>query len=184
MLNMVSKSSLSESGKLPKVSSGVSRNLTELEKRISKFISSTERAPAQKEEVKVKVEVEVCRQAGSITFIRNHINHKPIEAHSHSIYSGRALSTHILDGTHMVEVMNVRVPTHLGIGAVWQFFFDIRAHVDMFLGHHTLAVGDFNFSDISLEGAQKSEHGMTSDTISFHNKNLGFGLQPLAASEI
>ena len=56
MLNMVSKSSLSESGKLPKVSSGVSRNLTELEKRISKFISSTERAPAQKEEVKVKVE--------------------------------------------------------------------------------------------------------------------------------
>ena len=56
MLNMVSKSSLSESGKLPRVSSGVSRNLTELEKRISKFISSTERAPAREEEVKVKVE--------------------------------------------------------------------------------------------------------------------------------
>ena len=68
MLNMVSKSSLSESGKLLKVGSGgvvsleklgsgVSRNLTELEKRISKFISSTERAPARNEEfVKMRVE--------------------------------------------------------------------------------------------------------------------------------
>ena len=49
MLNVVSKSSLAESGRLPVVSSGVSRNLTDLDRRISKFITSTDRGPARVE---------------------------------------------------------------------------------------------------------------------------------------
>ena len=54
----VSKSSLSESGKLPKVSSGVSRNLTALERRISRFNSSAEadkRKPVSREKSPQKI---------------------------------------------------------------------------------------------------------------------------------
>ena len=55
---LVSKSSLSESGKLPKLSSGVSRNLTDLDKRISKFVTATERGPPPVEvEAEKKVEL-------------------------------------------------------------------------------------------------------------------------------
>ena len=58
----MSKSSLSESGKLPKLSSGVSRNLSGLDKRISKFITSAEegqpRAEIEKQPEKKSEEME------------------------------------------------------------------------------------------------------------------------------